>query len=1078
MTKRFARVLAVLVLGAASWRVWAALEPSQALEQSLIAAEAADPAKSLQLADAAWQQSGAGASAQQGLRWRAAHLASRAALTLGQMDTALRYCTSAQQEAQTAQAHASALRARIDCALANSRVGRWDAAKAELEAILPKADGLKSPELIAQAHLGLVHWYRRKSQLVAAAPHAERALAAAEQSGDVHQLMQALEARARVVQAQDGAARAKPWVRRWALLAQRENSPRALATLAYFQSKMAVKSGQPQQALATMQAAVQRYGQVPDAGLAATLYHNLGETQIETGHYPQALEAGLRAVSLAAQSGNHTVHADALMATARAYRRMNRYREAMTLLQEAAALLSANEDWEGLAHCQNNLGALQQDLGLYAASAASFQAAVAAMERHGDQWSLGVFYNNLGSSQVALGDYLNAEASNQRALSIARAQKDDVGIAYALVDLGGIYRQQSRMPLAIATTQQAVDLLAQTGELPGTLNALVDLGQTYLADRQARAAEPEFAQAGALAESKKSLEEIWLSADGLMRSAQQQGKAALAIFHGKRAVNVLGSLRGDAYPLGPSARKGLRRRARGCYQTLVLLLMEQNRLSEAAQVMHALKGDELMDFSAAVPPALIKPLAYSRAERAALATWRHSVQRYGTDLGAVAATKRKQAQRGLAQAQKKIHQQLAASSHQSEQADFSTADGIAATTVRLSYVFAEQHLYWLLEHQQRRQSGKIDLASSGLEGALRQYLQRLRDPSRDPVPLAQQLYQTLLHPALAQLPERPRSLHIAADGLLRYLPFAALHDGEHWLAETTALHYQVPAVESAPQAASNKLVALGTVRGDDQHGPLPNVALELAGIVAASATKRPSELLLDQDFTAASLLRSVEGDAGLVHIATHFNLGSGSEAEAGLLLGNGEQLPLSRLRESPKDWRQLRLLSLSACNTAIDRTDADGRELDGLASTALSKGAQAVMASLWAVDDASTGLLMRAFYSALPEPAEDFAAALQTAQRQLIEQSGSESQLAASLRGSRAQTPAPSAATAPPATQNTLGYRHPYYWAPFIVLQRAPTTLAKAQAAPVNAGLPRPAAGSARSAPEPLPPQAGQTAAP
>ena len=57
------------------------------------------------------------------------------------------------------------------------------------------------------------------------------------------------------------------------------------------------------------------------------------------------------------------------------------------------------------------------------------------------------------------------------------------------------------------------------------------------------------------------------------------------------------------------------------------------------------------------------------------------------------------------------------------------------------------------------------------------------------------------------------------------------------------------------------------------------------------------------------------------------------------------------------------VLALSACNTANGSGVGDtGAEIEGLGVVAQRKGASAVIASLWAVSDASTAALMERFY--------------------------------------------------------------------------------------------------------------------
>ncbi len=108
----------------------------------------------------------------------------------------------------------------------------------------------------------------------------------------------------------------------------------------------------------------------------------------------------------------------------------------------------------------------------------------------------------------------------------------------------------------------------------------------------------------------------------------------------------------------------------------------------------------------------------------------------------------------------------------------------------------------------------------------------------------------------------------------------------------------------------------------------------------------------------------------LVHIASHYVFNVGDDTKSYLLLGGkdtggrGFHLTLADLRDDQKiDLKGIELLTLSGCRTAMATNDSDGRKIDGLGITAQRKGAKAVVATLWPVDDASTGLLMATFYT-------------------------------------------------------------------------------------------------------------------
>jgi CHAT domain-containing protein len=95
--------------------------------------------------------------------------------------------------------------------------------------------------------------------------------------------------------------------------------------------------------------------------------------------------------------------------------------------------------------------------------------------------------------------------------------------------------------------------------------------------------------------------------------------------------------------------------------------------------------------------------------------------------------------------------------------------------------------------------------------------------------------------------------------------------------------------------------------------------------------------------------------------------------------------------------RPVELLTLSACQTAV----GDERAALGLAGVALKAGSRSALASLWFVSDEATASLISEFYRVLQEPAASKADALRQAQLSLIAR---------------------------------REFRHPAYWAPFLLI--------------------------------------------
>jgi CHAT domain-containing protein len=196
------------------------------------------------------------------------------------------------------------------------------------------------------------------------------------------------------------------------------------------------------------------------------------------------------------------------------------------------------------------------------------------------------------------------------------------------------------------------------------------------------------------------------------------------------------------------------------------------------------------------------------------------------------------------------------------------------------------------------------------------------------------------------------------------------------------------------------------------------------------------KLFPNDQFTLAALKSELGEGKGfpVVHIASHFVVETGSGEEPYLMLGGeatgdakGYEWNLSEMEHSTVVFHGTRLLTLSACSTAKDYKTRDGTEMDSLGMIAQQKDSEAVLATLWDVNDASTSRLMSDFYSRwLKDPAAGKAEALRQAQLALLK-GPSASEGGRSERGfETVGTPAP---TAPQA-----GYSHPFYWAPFVLI--------------------------------------------
>lgn len=240
----------------------------------------------------------------------------------------------------------------------------------------------------------------------------------------------------------------------------------------------------------------------------------------------------------------------------------------------------------------------------------------------------------------------------------------------------------------------------------------------------------------------------------------------------------------------------------------------------------------------------------------------------------------------------------------------------------------------------------------------RHSLERPDSPLAEVLRQAQGLYRQLMAPVEAGLPASVHQLNLRTDGVLRYLPFAALHDGQRYLAQRRVLNQRVVAPGRAAGANAGAPLGLGRVRADGQNAALPAVARELLVL-----RRWPdARVRLDAAFSAAALRDGLAERPALVHLASHFHLDAGGDGTSYLLLGDDSRLTVAELARLP--WQGVRLAVLSGCETGLL---SDGRrERSSLAASLRYAGVSQVLATQWRVGDAAAADWITAFYAGLP----------------------------------------------------------------------------------------------------------------
>jgi CHAT domain-containing protein len=311
-----------------------------------------------------------------------------------------------------------------------------------------------------------------------------------------------------------------------------------------------------------------------------------------------------------------------------------------------------------------------------------------------------------------------------------------------------------------------------------------------------------------------------------------------------------------------------------------------------------------------------------------------------------------------------------------------------------------------------------------------------RQPEQDLLPKAADLYKILIGPIEKDLEQaHANTLVWSLDDVLRYVPLPALHDGRQYLTERFSTVVLTTAslgnLREQPQVAAWRGLAMGVSKDYDGLGELSAVPSELDAVVTSATVKSShgpvqGAIMLNDSFTEKGMEAALDQPPPLVHIATHFVFNPGDDQRSYLLLGGedtggkGYHLSLADFRDRQGvNLAGVELLTLSGCDTATgSKANSDGREVDSLGIVGQMKGAKAVVATLWKVDDASVGVFMGTFYRLwTTKPGMSKAEALRLAQLSL-------------LRGSAN----PAGDNQSPSVNQATPYANPYYWAPFVLM--------------------------------------------
>lgn len=782
----------------------------------------------------------------------------------------------------------------------------------------------------------------------------------------------------------------------------------------------------------------------------------IGSTQHFLGNFEEAQETLEQSLKLSEAQNNKAGMSFALNSLGSIAYNKSDYRLAMNRFHQSLELKQALNDKAGAGSTMNNMGLVLHLQGDDEQALDYYQKSLRlAEEAHSNSLIPGI-RNNIANIYRDQGNYADALQSYQTSLALSRKLGRQHEIALTLSNLGQVYARQGNYELALPQLQESLKLMEAIGNQGGIAGILSDLGELFFVQRDYPKALEYVAQSTALARQIGSLETLWKVRTNAGKIYRALGQTAAARQAFDEAITIIEALRLQVAG-GEESQQQFFANKSVPYSELVSLGILSSNLIQALAYAERAKARTLLDvlhsgrinITKAMNPAEQEQEQVIKDEMVSLnSQFVRENSRSHPDAEHLAQLSANLKKARLAQStfQTKLYAAHPALKIQRglipafslQQAAKLIPD---AQTALVEYVVTEQKtLMFVLTGEQKILAAgtpsscilkvyELPVASLKLSELVNDYRQRLAQHNLVFRDSAAQLFDVLIRPAAAQL-QGIKTLVIVPDGSLWELPFQALQSQAkanaepHYLIEDFALFYApslsvlAEMVKARKQKSSHwqtsNLLALGNPAAGMEPGlprggnnqQLPEAAKEVKNL--GQLYGRKDSQVFTGEAASEEQFKAAAGQYRVLHLATHGILNNTSPMYSQIILAPPQ--PNSKEDGVLEAWEIMRmelnaeLVVLSACETARGRISA-GEGVIGLSWALFVAGSPVTVVSQWKVDSASTTELMLGFHQQLKShpasPPTAKAQAMQTAALQLL---------------------------------HRKQYRHPFYWAGFVVI--------------------------------------------
>lgn len=787
-----------------------------------------------------------------------------------------------------------------------------------------------------------------------------------------------------------------------------------------------------------------------DKAMTTRTLHNIGMAKRAQSRYTEALDWLQKSLEVAENIEDKRILAGVLNTTGVVHREQGNYWQALAVLERSLAISEGLNDSATSIQTLNNIGTVYGSQGNHRQATEYFQRVLKLGQAANDKLMIANALNNLGIGHYSQREYPQALDYYRQSLALREELKDQRAAAQTLNNIGIIHREQGDYAKALEYYQRSLELREKLDDQAGTATVLNHISIIHRL-------QGDPVKALQISNGVLEIAQRLANPELLWRGYQVAGSAHFALKQYDEAEKAFGNAVDTVEKMrhqiggGELARQRFFESRLQPYLDMIELSWTRNRPGDVLRYAELAKARTLLDvlrngrvhITKAMTPEEQELERTSNAQLSALNTQIYEEsQRLKPNRDRIAELEPRREKARLAHEAFLTglyvkHPELKVQRGETTPITLAEAAELLPgnATALLEFVVAEEKSYLIVLTRDGKTTPlqstlyPLNVTAKQLSEEVGEFRRMLAERDLTYQTKARQLYDLLLKPAEEKLKGK-KTLCVVPDKALWELPFQALQsrDGVHLIEDLTlfyapslsvlreSIKKRVPATASRantffalanPQLPGKSSQKLNPDRTRERLDPLPEAENEVKTVSRLYGAAN-SLIFVGAD-ARESRVKAAAPKYRVLHFATHGLLDGQNPMYSHLTLSQGageaQEDGLLEAREIINMDLNAELAVLSACQMARGWVGA-GEGVIGMSWAFFVAGVPTIVASQWKVDSVSTTNLMIDFH------------------RRLTRRPGTRAR----------QQKAESLRQASLSLLRSERYRHPFYWAGFVMV--------------------------------------------